>query len=305
MACLAGAVAYRRYRSLSSKADLLGSIAHFAVGLLILYCALQETELAFTNTFTLALPLLCFAAIPRAGATESERIARMALVSLAVIEGLLAYPVAGAQVRWSTLLIIPVGMLCLHDGVCLLRSFAVVRPRAFRFATGLFASALLLAAIGWFASVFVADQSYEASTYHAGTPLQLPGSSLIRLPVAQVAPLESLSHAIRAQCSTFLTMPTLNSLYFWTEERPPTTWYNQWFFTLDTAQQAQVIQLVKGPDRSRFCVVDNQYWSAFWDQGHAIPQLPLARLVEKFMREHGSPQVFDGYQLFVSHGAAS
>ncbi len=58
-------------------------------------------------------------------------------------------------------------------------------------------------------------------------------------------------------------MPALNSLYFWTDERPPTTWYNQWFFTLDTAQQSQVIQLVNGPDRSRFCVVDNEYSSEF------------------------------------------
>ncbi len=119
---LVGAVGYRRYRSLSSNPGLVDCIADVAVGLLILYCALQETQLAFTNTFTLALPLLCFAAIPRAQATESERMARMALVSLAVIEGLLAYPVAGAQVRWSTLLIIPVGMLCLHDGVRQLRS---------------------------------------------------------------------------------------------------------------------------------------------------------------------------------------
>ena len=51
----------------------------------------------------------------------------MAFMSLAVIEGLLAYPWREPSPVVDTL-VVPVGMLCLHDGVRQLRYLAVVGP---------------------------------------------------------------------------------------------------------------------------------------------------------------------------------
>jgi len=282
-----------------------------AVGLAILYFALQQAQVAFTTSFTAALPLLFFAAIPPFGATDSERIARVGLVALAVTEGLVAYPVAGAQVRWSSLFIVPAGMLCLNDGMRQLRpGLHLALRRSRRAATGLVASVVLAAGLGWLVYVWFNDLSIETKAYYANTPVTLPGSDMIRLPSAQGATFESLTRAIRAQCSSFLAVPAINSFYFWTGKSLPTDWFNVWFYTEDVPTQQQIVRSLEGQDRSRFCIVDSPTWSAFWAQGHVFPQLPLVRFMERFRQENSPPELFsyDGvvvYRIFVSHPAAS
>ena len=121
---------------------------------------------------------------PPFGATESERTARVAVVALAVVEGILAYPVAGAQVRWSAILFVPVGMLCLLDGMRQLRpDLTVARLRPRRFAAGLLASLCVVAGLAWLASVSFRDLSTQSNGYYANTPVTLLGSDKIRLPL--------------------------------------------------------------------------------------------------------------------------
>ncbi len=303
--CLGGAALYHRY-GLRLVRPGLDPWVHMAAGLLILYCALQEDQLAVPNSFVVGLPLLFFAAVPPVGTADSERIARIALVALATLEGLLAYPVAGAQVRWSSLLMIPVGMICLNDGVRQLHPLQAITKRSvLHVTTGVLASAVILAAIGWFTSVFVGNQRVETRMYSTSPVLELPGTHLIHLPTFESAPIEALAHAIHTQCSFFVTLPAMNSLYFWSGEEAPPDWTNTWFYTSNTAQQQELIKQITGNDRSRFCVVDNQTWLSFWYQGHAIPQLPLARLVEKFRQDNSPPTIFGSYRLFVAHNVAS
>ena len=288
--CLIGAVFYRRYRNRHSPTGLIDAYAHLLVGMLILVLAIKVAPPAHDAPFAAALPLVFFAAIPRVGASDSERIARVALVALAVLEGLLAYPVAGAQLLWSSLLLVPAATLCLNDGLRQLTpALAAIRRRVPRIITGLLAPLVLMTGLGWFASVFFDNLSTEASDFHANTPVTLPGSAAIRLARVQAQSLESLSSAIRSQCSAFVTLPALNSLYFWTEEGSPANWTNTWFDTSDIPQQDQIIDLIKGPESSRFCLVESPVWLYFWYQGHEIPQLPLARFVETFRREQPSP----------------
>ncbi len=308
--CLAGSVFYRRYRSRNPAPGLVDGYAHVAVGLLILYCALQEATFlspkpspTFTNTFLVALPLVFFGAIPPVEASESERVARVALVALAVLEGLLAFPVAGAQVRWSSLLIVVVGILCVHDGVHhITPGLVAARLRGGRHAVGLSAPIAVLAGLAWLSSVFVGDLSSEMRSYHANTPVTLLGSDLIHLPASQAGPLESLSQAIRAQCSTFVTLPAMDSLYFWTGEGPPTDWFNVWLYTADRPLQQQIVEHVKRVDPSRFCVIENPVSLLSWKR---LPQLPLVRLEERVRADDSHPELFGhpyGDQLFVSHG---
>ncbi len=304
--CLVGALLYCRYRNRSSPAGVIDACAHVGVGVAILYLALQQAQVSFTTTFTVALPLLFFAAIPPFGTTDSERIARVGLVALAVLEGLVAYPVAGAQVRWSSILIVPAGMLSLYDGMHQLRpDLALTRRLGRRAAAGLLASVVLAAGLGWFAYVFHNDLSIEKHTYYANTSVSLPGSDMIRLPAHQAETFESLSHAIRAQCSSFLAVPAINSLYFWTGETLPTDWFNVWFYTRDVPTQKQIVRRLEGQDRSWFCVVDSPTWTAFWAQGQVFPQLPLVRFMERFRHQNAPPELFGAYRIFVSHPAAS
>ena len=152
--------------------------------------------------------------------------------------------------------------------------------------------------------IFANNLSTETSVYRANMPFKLRGSELIRLPVVQTAPLEALSRAIHTQCSTFITLPALNSFYSWTDESSPTGGNGAWFFSMGASQQHQIVQRIESRDRSRFCVVDNPHWLAFWTQGRALPQLPLVTLVERFRQDH-IPELFGGYRLFVSSGAVS
>jgi hypothetical protein len=153
-------------------------------------------------------------------------------------------------------------------------------------------------------AVFVNDLSHDASIYHANTRLTLSGSDWIHLPATEAKPLELLSQAIHAQCSTFVTLPALDALYFWTGEDPSPNWFNLWLYGNGALQQ-QAVHGIKTHDPSRFCVVYSGGWLELWNTLH-VPQLPLTRLVERFTRESSPPQLFEpgGYQLFVSQSSA-
>jgi hypothetical protein len=324
--CIAVAIWYRRYRRRNSPIGLLGSCVSLFAGLLIVYYALAPLQVwsrylgisaTFGNlslvgvsrySFTGGLPLLFVAVIPPVGATESERTARVAVVALAVVESLIGYPVAGSQVSWASLLIVPAGMLCLHDGVRQLRpALALARRRGHRAAVSLATSVAVLAGTAWLVWVFLGNLSDSARAYNADTPSTLPGSGMIRIPAAENETLESLSQAIHARCSTFVTLPGMNSLYFWAQETPP-TWFNatDWMNLFESSQQEEIVHDIDQQKPSRFCVVDNPDLLYFWDFYAAgpEPQAPFVRLIEQFESENGAPKVIDGFRLFVAHGSA-
>jgi hypothetical protein len=313
VACLVGAVLYRRHRNRNSPAGPLDAWARVAVGFLIVGIVLQLDRFGVSSTvsWTAALPLLFLAAIPPVGATDSERIARVGVVTLAVLEFLVAYPQAGIDhTHWSSLLLVPVGILCLHDGLHQLRPGSASVRRLGRFIpqvtlAGLLASVVVVVGLGLLASVWHADLSVERKSYWADKPLSLPGSELIHLPYWQATSLNSLSNAIREQCSTLLIQPEMNSFYFWTGESPPGDWSNAWFSTGDASLQAQIAHRIEAQDQSRFCVLDNPYWWSFLAQGHLVPQMPLTRLVESFKSQNDPPEVFYGYELFVPQNSSS
>jgi hypothetical protein len=155
------------------------------------------------------------------------------------------------------------------------------------------------------ASVFVGNLSDETTGYYANVKTTLPGSDKVRLPAPQAAGLESLTHAIRSQCSSLVTLPALNSLYLWTGESLPPDWFNTWFYTSDGPQQEQIVQNVERQGSAGFCVVYSPEWWTFWLQGHRPPELPLLRFVQSFLKTNSPPQVYTGYELFVSRHATS
>jgi hypothetical protein len=310
-ACLAAAFWYRRYRNRNAPVGVAVSVAHVLIGLMILYGALDQTVIrapgSFTFSFTVTLPLLFLAAIPPFGASESERMARVAVVALALLEGLIAFPVAASQTFWAALLIVPTGMLCLHDGVRQLRVATSTERRSRRrlidgviawsgFAVAVCAS---LAWLGWLGSDFADVWSFESGAYYSHSPVNLPGAGMMRLPLAQAQSLESLSKSIRAKCSTFLTLPGMNSLYFFANEAPP-TWFNtnSWFYLLDATQQTQTVDAIRRLDPSRFCVVDSPSNLGFWAQ-HGLPRSPLLQLITSFEQKNGPSTTFGDYRLFL------
>jgi hypothetical protein len=315
--CLIGAIFYRRHLNRNAPAPFFLAWVHVVAGILILYFALllASTSPHSPAMFLIALPLLFFAAIPPAGTTDAERIARVGVVAFAVLEALVAYPLAGTQVRWSQLLIVPAGILCLYDGIHQLHpSLAVMRRLGRQALSSLLALVVVLAGLGWLALVWHRDLWAERHKYWENSSLTLPGSHLIRIPSNEVKTLSAITNAIRSQCSTFVSEPALNSFYFWTGEQPPKDdWLNVWFYSADSTLQTQVAHQIETHDRTRFCVLDNPRWWSGWAQGYQVPQLPLTRLVERFKQQNKPAQRFkrepgptlftwnNGYQLFVSH----
>jgi hypothetical protein len=164
-----------------------------------------------------ALPLLWLARVGGAPAAGGAELGRRLLVAMAVLQSLHAYPVAGSQVAWATFLFIPVGALLLVDG-WRETAEALARPTWRRAAGAVLAAGALAGVAG-----SVAETAARLGAgYATGVPLGLPGAEAIRVPAGQARLYRLLARQLAARCTTFVTMPGLNSLYLFTGIEPPT-----------------------------------------------------------------------------------
>jgi hypothetical protein len=165
------------------------------------------------------------------------------LATVAALQTLHAYPVAGTQVAWATFLAIPVGAVALTDGWRRLRIALVATgaadPAPARAAGAVLATALIaLTAGGAFAT-----HRQLARAYERGVPFGLPGAESIRVPVEQATLYRLLVGTLRARCRTFVTQPGLNSFYLFTGMEPPTRRNTTiWMLLLSDAQQEQIVE---------------------------------------------------------------
>jgi len=300
------AIAYRRYTARRSTVTSAESLARVVIGLAIVYCVVSASKrFATPPGFAVAAPLLFFAAVPLRDEPQGKRVTRSVLVAMAVLESLIAYPVSGAQIEWSSLLMVPAGLLCLHDGYSQWQLASLSRRRIDRSAIPLIAGGVgLLAGLVWSASTFLSAISASVTKYDAEPALALPGSNSVHVSAYMAHVLESLTRAIRAQCTSFYSLPGLNSFYFFTNERPPTSSLNAtaWMYLFDKFQQTQVVRSIEGERSHRFCVVDNQIDLKLWEQGRRLPNTSLVRFVKDFETRHapGQPYGVYDYLLFVS-----
>jgi hypothetical protein len=233
------------------------------------------------SLFLLALPLAWIANVaPRDDPDQpADAYVRVLLPALAVLESLQAYPVAGTQLSLAGLCLVPVAALTMGDGIRQLRRAGWIAPS---FLAVNFAAILLLA----FATI---------SVYAAGTPLGLPGAERVRLPSTQTAELRALVAAIDQKCSSFISYPTMNSLYLWTDKNSPVELSEEvWFLVLSTGDQETVVRHLQ--DQPGLCVVKNQDVIDFWTRGRAVPDRPLVQFINDDFQEGGT---FGGYVLLI------
>ena len=267
IACLA----FLRARATRPIPDL----ARVATGLFILLSVL----LLPSSVFLLGLPLAWIAALgPR---DQPVSYHRLLLPTLAVMESLQAYPVAGTQLSIAALLMVPVGATVLNDGINGLRTRGALR----------FAPATLI-----FSIVALALQAFLAtSQFAAATPSGLPGAESVRMQPQQAAQLRALVTAIDHDCSSFVTFPGMNSFYVWTGQKPPTDLrYGVWWLTPDSTDQQAIVRQLS--TRSRLCVVKNQAIIDFWAQGRPVPRQPVVDFIEQNFTDGGT---YGDYQLLV------
>jgi hypothetical protein len=154
-----------------------------------------------------AIVLLPAAAIC-ADTSESLRFALRATVVVAILQVLVAYPVAGSQVGWATVAMVVPCAIALAAGI---DRFSVWRDsgRLVRgVATAVLCLVLVIASGVWPPDVW--------STYHDNTKLALPGAGLMRIEAQDAAKVHAVVKQLRAHCDTFYGVPNQNSFHIFT-----------------------------------------------------------------------------------------
>jgi hypothetical protein len=235
-------------------------------------------------------PFVWLAAVPPSKTLPDliGRLPRAILVFVAVIQVLYAYPVAGAQVPFTAVLIIVTAAICLSDGLPFLhKEFPRLRARAMSH-TGLPWPAMAITLL------YVFSAAWAIQDYQGAEPLGLPGTERIRIDPKTADLVRSLASRINSSsCTMLASAPGLMSFNSLTGiPAPPSITFSTWMFGLsDAAQQKAIGELSREPHP---CVLYNQPLIDFWTHSADVSSRPLI----KFMKQHFQV-VFEasGYQL--------
>jgi hypothetical protein len=241
--------------------------------------------------FNFATPFLWLvAARPTSSAAAPRHIlARPLLAVLAVIQVLYAYPVAGSQVPFVTVLMIVIAGICFWDGLLWIRS-RQIEARANRERTWLPATVHVTAALALLLAGLNVAFAWEARrTYQSNSPLDFPGARYVRVEPEKAAFLHAIVSRINASCGTLVTEPGLFGFNLWTgKPSPPGLDQQVWMLLLDDAAQDSLVQEIARDPRA--CVVYHHGIVDLWTAGTAISTKPAVRFISENFRT-----VFEGY----------
>ena len=304
MACMAGslsvlALAYWKGRGLPPAVP--GARAAFEwvrwsmLGLKVLTGAICLSALATRNiradnpiVFCYCVPFVwLMIADPVDKVARDTRTGRMALCFISVFAYLYAFPVAGAQVLFSS---VPAGIAAL----------IILRDAAVEVAGLLPAGSLAararhlapLAACVLLAVLFAREVFDGYRKYAGGVSLGMRGAGAIRVEPREAAAFGWIVRNV-GSCSALYSMPGQFSLNFWSALDPPTQLTaGNWVALLDTQQQSTVVR-----DLSRYpglCIVYNPELVELWRRGQDLSRSVLAQYIR---REFVAVAQFDGYYI--------
>ncbi|HVX34494.1 MAG TPA: hypothetical protein VHA80_15265 [Solirubrobacterales bacterium] len=246
--------------------------------------------------FTL-LPFVWVALLVTApGAPPRASFGRLVLPLLAVLQALHAFPVAGSQTLLAVVVMIPVGALCVANGMLGLRRLVAAPDRL---ALGGLA-VLLVVVFGWFTvNVYLREPLQAArGTYHSSAPnaLNLPGSHDIHLGSPEEAErYEEIADTMRRECRATQMEPGMDSFYLWADQEPPSLTATGWETLFDDEAQEQVIEDIAPIEG--LCLLRNNERAAGWGLGEG----PLVKYLE-----HGFTLIgkWGEYELLRREGPA-
>jgi hypothetical protein len=198
---------------------------------------------------------------------------RTALIFVALLQTLQIYPIAGTQMSYATFTMLIVAVLCLNDAARQAKSLFPQISGNIKLQKSL----LIVAALGLFC--VAAYRTYaNREIYNSQTPFDLAGATKLRLPEKDVAAYNFLVENIQSNCDVFVSMPGINSLYFWTQKEPPTT-YNAtaWMSLLSDEQQQAIVERLK--TERRVCVVYHPQLTQNGLRERDLSSFPLSRYI--------------------------
>jgi hypothetical protein len=269
-----------RYRM--STVLLVRSVTGVVAGLLIAITAAGgdlpwvSDGMSVRGLWPLALAWVALLPTPRAN--PAMELSRRLMPVLAVLASLHAYPVAGAQVEFSSFLLVPVAAISFHNGITGLAR--LVSGRSWRPLRIVAATAAAGAAVLLVSATILQPLSDARQRYSDGMAFAVDGADRMRLPANQVAAMNETTTTLRRNCDSFLSLPGFNSFYFWTGLKPP-TYLNvgAWMFFLDDEKQRRVVDSAERIDR--LCVIRWPDQAVAWNQGQPLPETPLLRYISR------------------------
>jgi hypothetical protein len=257
------------YRMLAPVQILFG-----ASGLLISLFA-PRLLLGFVTPFCWLL--LCH----EADAPQRQTHARILLCATTVLQTLYAYPIAGSQTYFLRVLLILVPVILLFDGLNCLPRTGRLALEVRRFARPASAATLAVCALAY------PLLAYRAKLLYASlTPLNMPGAERVHLEKGEARDYRWLVDNLRQHCDTFIGLPGIPSLYFWTgkplpglvHRSPGTLNYDNWMYTFSPEQQQAIADdLSQHPNA---CAVYHPSGVDFWNRGKLdVRGWPLANYI--------------------------
>jgi hypothetical protein len=210
------------------------------------------------------------------------------VVSVALLQVLHAYPVAGSQLAWATFLCVPVFVAGLYEAVDFLgaQPATIARRAARAFGPVLLAGCLFQ--LGAFA-----QQGWH--NYTTARPLGLPGAEDLRLDAPTRQALRLLNLNARIHADLLYSRPGMFSHNIWSEVPTPTAQNTtQWFWLLDDARQGEIAKRLDENAHSALIT------TATIDRFMTDHRIPSGGRLDDFVRQHFRPLfTYGGFTFHV------
>jgi hypothetical protein len=269
-----------------TKPSLVGASGRILAGLAIWSSLVgaRPFSIAPNAVFSLALPLAWVAALPcgRDDASTATRFLRLLVPALAVMNALFAYPVAGSQVWYGSVLFVLCGAVCVADGLYDLRAWSArVAPDKIALAIGPITAILMATlALVWTVDFVVQPLRAYRATYRVDRALPFPGATRLHLEPEVASTFTGLVTDARAHCRTLISLPGLPSLNLWSGLPEPDglSVIGVWWKVL---LPAQLNRALAGAEAAPgLCEVRSQRWIEAWNYKRPLPQIGLVRFLE-------------------------
>jgi hypothetical protein len=225
--------------------------------------------------------------------------ALLLLPLLAVPQALHAFPVAGSQTLFATFLLIPVGAICIANGV---RGLLAVVPEAAERRALVGVAVCVFGVVGYlvFNSGLREPLRSVQDGYDERVSLGLPGAESIHLTEEEAGLYRGITAAIDRNCAALVMLPGMDSFYLWSEQEPPTGYTaTGWPTLFDDSHQRQVIAEVD-PIQD-LCQLRNEPIAAGWSNG-TIPSGPLVSYLDRGFEPIGN---WGDYELLIRRGGGA
>jgi hypothetical protein len=290
---MAGAYAALARNKHDGEPTLFGSplLPHVALVL----AGLWVFGLGLSGTFGAWLPAI--ALIPAlawiSGAPPKTRRALRFLVPLAILQILHAYPVAGAQKQWGSVLLFVPCAIAIATGLQRISAWTKAGVAARTLAVGALCLVVALTLGQWPGTIW-RDYTYDP-------PLGLAGTRLMRVDRPVALNLRRLTEVVRNNCDTFYSAPGFDSLYIYTGLEPPTGLLRNWPGAHKASEQREIASDLAAAEAAgkRVCIVRNLPKMSSW-QASSYGDGPLGLALARYQRNIAT---VGRYEVSVQGGA--